>query len=290
MVPQETLTRRQLFRSVFDRTREVTAVSALLAACTPSAPNVDQKVASAIPSAPPAGGISAETAKPVELADQAKNILLDRWLSLLNSPQKTSESGYETFLDIRVKNMEGWKRNIPRVFTNQGSPADAIMNVSWVSGQTFLASGGWNAWKFTGEIEIKEVRVALTDQRGTGKPDDNGFQWSGELRLDMRTRSHTNNYFFNEFNTNGNDLMAWLSSPEDKAFRDFSPWEGESFSAKLVLQKGVWTWEVDSFKRGQFDGSRGYIGDSLDIPFGALRQAGKCTEPSIGCFKIPAFK
>jgi len=37
MPPQETLTRRQLFKSVLDRTKEISAIAALLAACGPSA-------------------------------------------------------------------------------------------------------------------------------------------------------------------------------------------------------------------------------------------------------------
>lgn len=237
-----------------------------------------------------------ETTKPVELKDQAGNMVLDRWLSLLNSSQQKHDdfSGnlppQDTFLDMHAKNMDDWKINIPSVFTSQGSSADAVMKGSWNSGLSIRKSGGIDAWRFTGEIEIKEVRVVLTDQRGTGKPNDNGFQWSGEFRLDMRTRSHGNNYFFNEFNTNGDALKAWLSSSEDKPFPDFSPWGNETFGAKIVLQKGVWTWGADPFKKGQFDATRGFIGDSLDTPFGALRQAGKCVEPSIGCIKMPAFK
>lgn len=169
MVPQETLKRRQLFKNVFDRTKEITLVSTILAACAPAEPSIgdapkggDQR-ASGTAGPQSQDKTKSETAKPVELADQARNMVLDKWLSLLNSPQRKTENGYETFLDIRVKNMDEWKRNIPRVFTNQGSPADAIMNISWISGQTFLASSGWNALKFTGEMEIKEVRVTLTD-------------------------------------------------------------------------------------------------------------------------------
>lgn len=284
MVPQqETLTRRQLFEKAFDRIKLTAIAAPLLAACAPS---------TGVAGATDSKKGTSEATKPAELASQARDLVLNRWLSLLNSPQRKSENGYDIFLDIRVKNMEEWRRNIPSVFTNQGSRADDPMIVSWTSGQTFSTSNGLGAWKFTGEMEIKEVRVVLTNGGGTGTPDDNGFQWGGEFRLDWRARSHVNNYSFGELNKNQASLMSWLAASEINPFPDFSPWENESFHAKLVLQKGTWNWEKDPFKRAQWDPPRGLL-ESLSLPFSALYQGGPSGCKSYDSCKqvrMPAFK
>lgn len=238
-----------------------------------------------------------ETAKPPELSAQARNIVLDKWLSILNSSQKKRDdfSGnfppQDTFLDMNTKNMEDWKkRNLAGVFSNQGSPGGDPLVVSWVSGRVSQKSGGFDAWKYTGEMEIKEVRIVTTDQRGTGKPDDNGFQWSGEFRLDLRVKSHSFNYFFNGLSTNEAALRAFVASAETRQYPPFTDWSGESLTAKLALKNGTWNWDKDPFKEGQFD-NFGELGSSgISLPTRVLYPAFKCTAPGTSCVTMSAFK